>query len=267
MKLDTLTRFIYIETRLWWEGGLTAKDLMRTFEITRQTAQTVLNEYRQQHPNQMRYDDSLKRHVATEDFRPHYIHSEPIQFLEYLRGQNLRERYLYETQEWSDIVIEDVDQQLRPKLPRHIIQPILTALHHQKTLSITYQSVTPGDIQFRIISPNHLVFVNNRYHLHAYCHSTHSYRDFVLSRLLSIDSADEEWVSSAGSEEWQQYVTLRYQPNLHLPAEIRQTLLNGYESNEKGVWEIRCRRNLAFYIQREMRRARTMNMPRWVEMT
>lgn len=266
MKFDTLIRFSYIETRLYWEGGFTANNLAKAFEITRQTAQAVIEGYRQQHPDQMRYDESLKRHVATEEFEPQYIRSNTMQFLEYLRGQNLREHYL-DDGSWSDTLVEDADQLLRPTLDREIIQPILAALRHKQTVWIEYYPVMEEEIQFRIISPNHLVFVSNRYHLHAYCHNTHSYRDFVLSRIFAVEPAQEEWVSSAGSEEWQQFVILRYKPNPKLPPEVQETLLHGYEGDEPGIRKIRCRKNVAFYIRKKLKNAfdKTRNEPWWVE--
>ena len=70
MKFDTLIRFAYIETQLFWGDGLSAGELAKFFDSTRQTAQAVINAYRQQHPDQMEYDGSLKRHVATEVIEP-----------------------------------------------------------------------------------------------------------------------------------------------------------------------------------------------------
>jgi hypothetical protein len=269
MKFDTLIRFAYIETRLYWEGGFTAGNLAKAFGITRQTAQAVIEEYRQQRPNQMRYDESLKRHVATEEFKPKYIQPNTMPFLEYLRGQNLREHYLYDESEesWSDTSVEDADQLLRPKLAREIIQPILAALRHNQTLWIEYHPVMEEEVRARIISPNHLVFANNRYHLHAYCHKTHSYRDFVLSRIIAVEPAQEEWVSAAGSEEWQKYVILRYKPNPELPLEVQKTLLRGYPGSDKGIWEISCRKNFEFYIRSKIEKAfdKARNVPKWVE--
>jgi DNA-binding XRE family transcriptional regulator len=266
VKFDTLIRFSYIETRLYWEGGFTAGSLAKAVGITRQTAQAVIEEYRQKHPDQMRYDESLKRHVATDDFEPQYIRANTILFLEYLRGQNFREHYL-DDESWSDTSVEDADQLLRPNLARNIVQPILAALRHKQTLWIEYHPVMEEEIRARIISPNHLVFANNRYHLHAYCHNTHSYRDFVLSRIIAVEPAQEEWVSAAGSEEWQKHVILRYKPNPELPLEVQKTLLRGYPGSDQGIWEIRCRKNFEYYIRSKVEKAfdKARNVPKWIE--
>jgi hypothetical protein len=266
MKFDTLIRFAYIETQLLWGDGLAANDLAKTFNLTRQTAQAAIDAYRLQYPGQMRYDKSLKRHIAEGDFEPHYVRGDAATFLDYLRGQNLRAHYLEES-DWSEIELTDTDRLLRPKLPRHVVQPILAALRHHQTLLIEYQPVMHDDIRIRVISPNHLIFANNRYHLHAYCHQRQKYLDFVLSRIVHVEQGDEEWVSSEGSREWNEYVILRFRPNRELPEEVQETLLRGHPNNEKRILEIRCRKNEAFYVKRKLLKAvdKHRSMPLWIE--
>ncbi|OQY54131.1 MAG: hypothetical protein DRR08_06770 [Candidatus Parabeggiatoa sp. nov. 2] len=269
VKFDTLIRFAYIETRLYWEGGLAASELAKTFYLTRQTAQAVINDYRQQHLGQMRYDSSLKRHLAEEDFKPQYIRGDAVAFLDYLRGQNLRAHYLDEP-EWSEVELADVDRLLRPKLPRRVVQPILAALRHQQTLLIKYQPVMPDDIRVCVISPNHLVFANNRYHLHAYCHERQKYLDFVLYRIVHVEPADEEWVSSEESREWNEFVTLRFRPNRELPQEVQETVLREYlGSDDNNILEIRCRKNEAFYVRQKLLKAvdSQRGMPLWIDIS
>ncbi len=266
MKFDILIRFAYIETQLLWGDGLAANDLAQTFKLTRQTAHAAIDAYRQQHPGQMKYNGSLKRHVAEDDFEPQYIRGDAATFLDYLRGQNLRANYLEET-DWSEIALTDFDRLLRPKLPRHVVQPVLAALRHKQTLYIEYQPVMPDDIRARVISPNHLVFASNRYHLHAYCHQREKHLDFALSRIVWVEAGGEEWVSSAGSREWNEHKTLRFRPNQELPKEVQETLLRGHPSNEKGILEIHCKKTEAFYVKQKLLKAvdKHRNMPVWIE--
>jgi len=266
VKLDTLIRFTYIETQLYWEDGLSASELAKTFDLTRQTAQTAINDYRLQHPGQMRYDRSLKRHIAEKNFQPHYIRGDALTFLDHRRGQHFRALYL-DDPDWCDIELTDVDRLLRPKLPRRVVQPILAALRHQQTLLIEYQPVAPDDIRQRIISPNHLVFVDNRYHLHAYCHKKLKHLDFVLSRIIEVEPANEDWISSEESPEWNESVTLQFRPNRELPLTLQQTLLRGYQGSEQGFLEIDCRKNEAFYVRRKLLKAvdDERGMPLWIE--
>ncbi len=252
MKLDTLLRFAFIETRLYWEDGLAAKDLVEAFELSRPTAQAVIDDYRHRYPGQMRYDPAKKRHVMTEDFEPRYISERTLDFLDFLRGQGLREHYL-EEKGWSNLQVYDVDRFLRPRVSREIMRQVLGALRHQKTLRIDYQAkMDDGVRDSRVISPNYLVFADNRYHLYAYCHTLNAYRDFVLSRIVWVEPAEEQWVSGEHSEEWREYDELYFQPNPQLPERARRALLRGYPDAEKGYWRIRCRRNATYYIEHQL---------------
>jgi hypothetical protein len=243
-------RFEFIETRLLWGKGLTAKDLTEAFEITRQSAQRTLDEYRQRHPRQMQYDARQKCHVPDSSFEPQYIRKAPLKFLDYLRGQNLVGFYR-EQRSWTDIEITDVDRHLRPELPLEPIQNVISALLQQQAVHIDYQSKTMDSAKSRSISPNHLIFADGRYHVRAYCHFRERFLDFVLSRILRAETTDEEWVSSAADENWNTFVEIRFYPNPDLPSEVKKAILKNYETEDSGHWIIRCRKALAHYIKRK----------------
>ncbi|SEH07165.1 WYL domain-containing protein [Candidatus Venteria ishoeyi] len=268
MKFDTLLRFAFIETRLFWEDGLKAGDLVAVFDLTRQTAQAVIENYRHRYPGQMRYDASKKRQVATEDFEPHHISMRTLDFLDFLRGDNLRKHYLDEQCDWSELAVYDVDCLLRPAVLRSVIQPILAALRHQQTLYIEYRSKYNNPIRCRVISPNHLVFADERYHLLAYCHTLNQYLDFVLSRIIWVETADEDWVSAEQSDKWKDS-TLRFQPNPKLPKEVQATLLRGYSNGEQDFWEINCKQDAEHYICRKLERLKDEDneTPLWVKIS
>jgi hypothetical protein len=61
MKLDTQSRFAFIETRLYWGEGVTARELAEVFGFARQTAQGVIEDYRRRHPEAIVFDASRKR--------------------------------------------------------------------------------------------------------------------------------------------------------------------------------------------------------------
>lgn len=267
MKFDAFLRFAFIETRLYWEDGLAAKDLVAAFDLSRQTAQAVIDDYRTRYPDQMEYDAAKKRHVMMEGFKPRHISPRSIDFLDFLRGDSLRKHYLDEECDWSALDVYDVDRLLRPAIPRHIMQPILAALRHKQTLCIEYRSKYDNPIRSRIISPNKLVFADDRYHLLAYCHVLNKYIDFVLSRILSVEPAHEDWVPVAENcEKWRQTV-LRFRPNPELPEEVRDTLLRNYAKKTEDVWEISCTQDAAYYIRRKLKQQldQERKIPLWIE--
>lgn len=144
MKLDITKRdrerFEYIETQLFWGGGITARELAETFGISRQAAQEVINNYRRRYPKQMKYDPSRKRHEASETFEAAFIRTDATRFLDYLRSQVLM-GYYREREDWSNIEMTDVDRLLRPTLP---LGPIKLPQLMQEALLRNYETEQPG---------------------------------------------------------------------------------------------------------------------------
>ena len=82
-----------IETLLFWGGWLTASRLGELLEISRQSAQAVISEYRTLEPRALRYDRRTRAHLATKSFAPRSIRTNGSSFLDGLRGATLLERY------------------------------------------------------------------------------------------------------------------------------------------------------------------------------
>ena len=246
-------RFAYIETELFWGDGVTAGQLARTFDVSRQIAQQVIDRYREGHPGQIRYDASRKRHVATDSFEPVYIRTTPIAFLDYLRGQALVGLYR-EDQDWSDFAVTDADRLLRPDLPLIPVRTVLTALIRRQAVMIDYRKkdLEPGSITTRVISPNHLVFADDRYHIRGFCHKKTRYLDFVLSRIVRAEIARDPWVSADSDVEWHKYAELILKPHPSLPDSVQKAILKGFERAESGSRAIRCRTALLYYVERKL---------------
>jgi hypothetical protein len=255
-----------VETQLYWGDGLTASELAQAFAITRQAAQAVIDRYRRRHPGQMQFDAARKRQVAAENFRPIYISAEALPFLDYLRGQGLASYYLV-APDWSPVSVVDVDRWLRPRLSVDVLRVVLAALRRQQVIDIDYQarSARSRAVKTRRISPNQLIFADNRYHLRAYCHDNKRYLDFVVTRVVRAEVAEAEWVSSRNDRDWNQNVLLRFIPHPDLPESARIALLRNYEDPASGSRKIVCRRALAFYIKRKLLAASSVygGIPLW----
>lgn len=251
---DRLTeRFAYIETELFWGDGLTAGQLASTFRITRQMAQKTINQYKEQCPGNMRYNASCKRHEATESFEPNFIRTNSPAFLDYLRGLALVGFYRDE-QDWSDLAVTDVDRLLRPDLPLEIIRLVLAALRCHKSVVIDYRKkdLESGSNSMRVISPNHLIFADGRYHIRAYCHLKKRYLDFVLSRIAYAEESSQEWVPPDYDKEWNEFTLLRLEPNPSLPDSVQAAILRGFQKDECSVRTIKCRKALVYYISKKL---------------
>lgn len=248
-----LERFAYIETELFWGGGLTARQLASTFGISRQVAQKNIDQYRQQHPGYMEYSKSWKRHEATESFTPTLIRPSPLSFLDYLRGECLV-GYYRDEQEWSDMAVTDVDRLFRPDLPLFPVREVLVALRSHKTVNIDYRKkdLAPASISIRKISPNHLVYADSRYHIRAYCHEKQRYLDFVLSRIVHAEIISDDWVSAVWDKEWNEFTELQFKPNPSLPISAQHAILKGFDDKGCGFRSIKCRKALVYYLNRKL---------------
>lgn len=262
MKHDIQRRFAYIETQLLWGNGLTAGELGEAFGIARQNAQAVLNAYRQRYPESLRYDRKLKRHVITETFAAHYIKDDPYLFLDYQRGMALA-GYFHEADDWADLPFYDADRLLRPHLETEAIRVILAALRQKRTVKVVY--LAKKRATERILSPHHLVYADNRYHLRAFCHLSQKGLDFVLSRFAQAELAREDWISGEFDEDWNTTVTLAFRANPQIPQETQQLLRQPYPLKSDDRLTLTTRKALAPYVVRRMTRPDAeLKMPLWI---
>lgn len=260
---DDINRFAFIETRLLWGGGLTARQLADAFSIARQNAQQVVSQYRQRHPDNIRR--AGRKQVASNSFAPHYIRPGARDFLDYLRGQAMMAYYL-DMPDWADLPFHDVDHLLRGRLQNDIVREVLAALHEQRVVTLYYHAKTGA--RMRDFSPNHLIFARNRYHVRGFCHLTERYLDFVLSRITHAESSSLGWVSSDDDKGWNTHDTLSFKPNPALPAEAIEALRYDFRLDEEGLLRLRCRRALGTYVDRELLAVDAdFKVPRWTKIT
>lgn len=244
-------RFVYIETCLYWGQGFTAGGLGETFGIARQNAQATIDRYRKMYPGCIAYNPSTKRHEATDDFQLHYISQEPLRYLDYLRGNSLSNHF-WEDEEWGHLLVTDVDYLFKPHLKQPIIRKVVSAVQNQQTLNIYYHAKAGGH-EHLTISPNQLVYASRRYHLRAYCFERNRFIDLVLSRMLEVEVAVEDWISSAEDKLWNSYTELHFTPNPELPAPLQNTLALDFRL-KNNIYTLSVREALKGYVLREMER-------------
>ncbi len=265
MKPDTLRRYAFIETRLLWGGGFTAQELGNAFGLSRQSAQAVVDDYRTLHPANISLNRSTRRQEAGASFRAAYVRDGSGALLDYLRGQSLVSHYMSE-EVWSEIPFTDADRLTRSKVPNDTVRLLITALYRRCSVGVVYQSEKRHTN--RVISPNRMVFADNRYHLRAYCHADHFYGDFVLSRILSVHmGSTNEWVSGEGDDTWHSYETLRFTINPALPQAMRTALAHDYHIRTDGIYKIKSSSALSHYVARQMTRFHTIvQQPLWIQL-
>ena len=263
MKPDTSNRFAYIETQLQWGKGLTASELAETFHIARQTAQGVIDEYRQKYPDNLYFDPSKKRQLPKDSFIPRYISKDAGHFMDYLRGQAMIGYYLDQA-EWSELSLIDVDRLSRPRLSLSSTWELLSSLRNETTIRVTYRSKSRH--LERDICPHSIIFASNRYHVRAYCHVSRRFLDFVVSRIEDFNTSQAPWMPSSQDEEWNSHVDIVFSVNDSLPPTSQQAIRMDYDLTGGKNLTITCRKALAFYVKRQLLAVdQKYGVPRWVE--
>lgn len=264
MNHDMLRRFAFIETRLLWGGGFTASELAEGFGIARQNAQHTIQVYQKLHPEQMQYERSQHRQVSKETFEAIYIRNDVARFLEYQRAVNHISQF-HDEPGWSDLPFTDADSLVRPIYDHNALHLVLESLRQQAVVEIDYWS--KNQARPRLISPHHLVFADARYHVRAYCHDTHEYRDFVLSRMMRAERTAVPWVSEQGDQEWHHRQDLAFKINPDLPRSAQAAIRLDFLSEEKeALLRMRgVRVALIRYVQRRIcRNDWRFGIPMWV---
>lgn len=251
MKIGAIRRFSFIETRLLYGGGITARELGDMFGLSRQAAQSVISQYCTLHPGNIERDFSKGRQVAPEGFEPKYIRANVRLFLDHLRGQALSGFFLEEAEWGEDVCIEDVSSRIQPKVQVDAVHDLLLGLYEKCPVYAVYRSKT--GISDRMLSPHGIIYAHNRYLVRCYCHNRLAFLDFSLSRFVETQLVlGQEWVSGREDREWNEYTALEYQPNPALPLETQKALREDYMLGENEVFQIKCRKALAIYVIREM---------------
>ena len=262
MKHDTTERRrAYIETQLLWGDGVTAQDLGEAFGIARQNAQPVLKAYRQRHPENLHYDARRKRWVKSEEFTAHHIQEDPYLFLDYQRGMALA-GYFHAADDWADLPFQDADRLLRPHLDDEAMKAVLAALRQRRAVEVAYLA-KKGRRQY-VLSPHHLIYADNRYHVRAFCHARQAGLDYVLSRIQHAAMADEDFISESHDAEWNAVETLSFRVNPALPEDARVALRQAYRLEDGEALAKTVRKALSEYVVRRMVRPdAALNLPLW----
>ncbi len=264
MKNDTLRRFAFIEARLLWAGGVTARELADTFGIARQNAQQSIKTYDELHPGQLQHDRRRRRQVPTESFRPEYVRAGVNCFLDYQRAASYTAHF-YDEPGWSDLPFTDADALARPVYDQNAVRTALTALRRRSVVVIGYWAKSGA--RTRRISPHHLVHADERYHLRAYCHETQKFRDFNLARIVTAEPSEAEWVPDTTDRDWHRRTALVFQINPELPPDARAALRQDhFTQDEEHLTIPGVREAIAFYVRRRfLRFDQQFRQPLWHE--
>jgi predicted DNA-binding transcriptional regulator YafY len=246
-------RLEFIEFRLFWDGGVNRRDLIERFGVSVPQASNDLTAYRQRAPENVAYDLSGKRYVPTPEFRPRFLKPNPDRYLAQLKALSdgileLDDTWLAEIPETGVLPIPS------RRSDASVLRAVLAAIRSKRALHINYQSSSPEnpDPLWRWISPHAFGFDGFRWHVRAFCHRDHRFKDFLLGRCLAVSEPGPQAASGEDDWHWRTFFDVVLQPNPELTVEQRQAIALDYNMTD-DILVVPVRFALLYYFNKRLR--------------
>ncbi|MGY3495926.1 WYL domain-containing protein [Bradyrhizobium sp. USDA 4502] len=248
-------RFEMIEWRAYWLGRINRSDLEGCFGVSTPQASADLRSYQEAAPGNIEYDATERAYVPTANFQP-----------KFLRGG--ADRYLIQLDAILTGAVPAVDTwfgspppaAVMPAVARNVdsetLRTLLKAITLRREVEIEYQSLT--STRRRGIVPHSLASDGYRWHVRAWCSQRHEFRDFVLSRILSVGESRPSDVNPSDDIVWNTMVTLRIVAHPELTAAQKRAIELDFGMKD-GVLALTSRVALAFYVRRRL----NLDLIRW----
>jgi hypothetical protein len=246
-------RLEFIEFRLFWDGTLNRADIVERFGVSTVQASADLAQYKELAPDNLDYDGSLKRFVASDSFMPRLITPNA-------------DRYLVQLKAIADGVIQQDDTNIglgpvtdampvpHRRVDPNMLRRLLSAVRKRSGLCVRYHSMNEQRPlpQWREITPHAFAFDGLRWHIRAYCHVENRFKDFILSRILELGEAVVPGKLANEDGEWNQIFVVVLVPNPKLAPPQRETIAHDYGMSE-GKLNMPIRRALLYYFNKRLR--------------
>lgn len=237
-------RLCYIERQLLWERRLTTTMLMETFGISRPQAQKDIKLYQQLAPKALKpYRLGIPYHQPTDSFEPVLLSKSDLQW-----------QAIEEYAQPTAAHVTEMPMLIRRHNLRVLAQ-LLSVIEHQRSIEAVVATMSSPKGRDRLLTPTAIAFVNNRYHVRAFCWDKMAYRDFLIGRFKSTlkvvkplkgakardDNAPAfehfRGVPPKPDTEWQQIIELELRPNPHLSQDQQALIMSDYELGQDGTFK------------------------------
>ena len=246
-------RLEFIEFRLYWEGGINRAEIMNQFGVSVPQASKDLSQYQELAPGNIEYDKSEKRYFATPRFKSRFLKPNPDEYLSQIRA--IVDRTVRPDETWiSKLPALDSLPLPHRRVAPHILRAVLAAIRDEQAVKILYQSMNPKrpDPVWRGISPHAFGSDGFRWHVRAFCHIDHKFKDFLLSRCLDCRPAGEAQEPSSNDKEWQESIEVRLKPNPKLSESQQAVIAQDFDMNYNRL-DLLIRKSLLYYFEKRLR--------------
>ncbi len=194
-------RLAFIDFSLFFKGHLCRNDLIKKFEVGLSAGTRDFNLYKDLAPNNLYYDNKVKRYFQSEKFTPLFKHDARRTLIKLANqisdGFDAIDNTEFPVEQPSYLNAPDIN----------VIARLVQAMLNGNVVNVIYTSLSNGS-NARDIVPHSIVDNGLRWHVRAYDRKSKSFRDFVLTRISKVSirsnqvsalehkSADRQWQES-----------------------------------------------------------------------
>lgn len=253
MRWGVEKRLEFIEFRLFWEGGINRSDIVDQFGVSVPQASKDLTLYEDKAPGNLHYDKSAKRYRAADNLNPVFSEPNAASYLAHLRSTDKPE--VGASESWL-AAAPDHDAMPLPhrRVQAAVLRDILMAIREGQSLEVFYQSMSANRPapEWRRITPHALGNDGLRWHVRAFCHIDHKFKDFILSRCLKARELNSPAAASDDDKLWRDHFAVALTPNPALSDSQQAVIAQDYEMKD-GRAEVLVRKALLYYFQKRLR--------------
>ncbi|MFQ3454723.1 WYL domain-containing protein [Bradyrhizobium sp. UFLA01-814] len=253
LRWGTEQRLEFIEFRLFWDGSIKRNDIAERFGVSAPQASNDLAQYRERAPGNMEYDPSAKRFVPSSTFRPRLMKPNAERYLAQMRA--ISENVIAWGDTWfgtlPDVGIVPVPER---RVEPVTLKPLLRAVRERRSIMIEYQSLSderPEPI-WRGITPHAFATDGLRWHMRAFCHLQRVWKDFLISRCLTIGDMANPEADPQDDRNWREHFTVVLIPNPKLSKPQCAAIERDYGMKD-GRSELDVRRAMLYYLDKRLR--------------
>lgn len=248
MRWSTKKRIEFIETRLFWEGKISRKDLIEYFDISIPQATKDIKAYTNIAPNNIQYDNSAKHYIACEEFNPALIVPESEVYLTRLLSSDFKSDYFFCGSMPSFYRIPCIQRKIVPSVLKYILKNI----RKKSAIYIEYQSMSGHGSTWRWICPHAIGFDGFRWHTRAFCYKDKTYKDFNIGRILNTGKAQPNSLDHTNDFEWFNDISFKIIPHNKLTNGQRECIELDYGMID-GTLEFEVKAAFVFYMLKRLR--------------
>jgi predicted DNA-binding transcriptional regulator YafY len=252
MRWGVEQRLEFIEFRLFWEGAINRSDIVDYFGVSVPQASKDLTLYQERAPGNLEYDKRSKRYVAADKFVLRFLNPDPYVFLAQLRSVAEGTEAPHES--WI-ARLPEADVALTPKrdIDIEVLRNVLDAVRSANSIEVLYQSMNRKrpDPVWRRITPHAFGYDGFRWHTRAYCHLEHTFKDFLLPRILDVRGKGKPGATGQDDWLWNNYFDIIIGPHPRLTDSQKKVVAKdyGFEHGE-GVFPVRYA--MLFYVLKRL---------------